>query len=266
MGLKQWFGSVTLRTAINLAMKKPSPEAIPLSDWDKVRKRDYFTVYLGDRDDNRRFLAQSAMPSGLTGLWFTGKTTNQGMLPNEACVPFNLIEQFIPEFIFYYRELEFRYKSATKFLLVIFLRIPAFLLAKERIAQSVFNKRRLARTDRITVLRHIFEQTLEDKNFSTNPWDYMTYLHGPRWVAHPDNEANTSYYLLVLKSFAEAGDIEAKNLQFRLKPQGLVTLSSYEEEERRHQDQTKQRRMLGYLTAALVIVGILQAVAVQFSE
>lgn len=58
-----------------------------------------------------------------------------------------------------------------------------------------------------------------------------------------------------------SGDLIESNGAYRLTPRALTTIAEKEEDDRRHQDQVRQKKVLSALTAALVVVGLLQVLA-----
>ena len=50
----------------------------------------------------------------------------------------------------------------------------------------------------------------------------------------------------------------SRDRYYQVLPKALATLASYEENDQRHRDLVRQQRILGFLTFALVVVGLLQ--------
>lgn len=129
----------------------------------------------------------------------------------------------------------------------------------------MFNRRKLFRADRMAILKFALEKTIERYDFRIGPGDAMTLLYGPRWAGHPENESFRRYYRMVLDSFVHAGDMVEVDHAFAVRPQALTTIANYEESDRRHRDAVRLQSTLMWLTAALVIVGIVQATVTWFS-
>jgi len=68
MGFSEDIKRTLFSWATRLAMRRPSPNAIPLSG--DLNERNYFSVYLGDENDLRRFLVESVDKNGVNGFWF----------------------------------------------------------------------------------------------------------------------------------------------------------------------------------------------------
>ncbi|MCH9053996.1 MAG: hypothetical protein IIA72_23590 [Proteobacteria bacterium] len=87
----------------------------------------------------------------------------------------------------------------------------------------------------------------------------MGLIYGDRWEGHPDNWQLFQYYVLVLDSLVDSGDLILENNVYRLSPRALSTLAQLEEDNRKHGDLVTLQYIIAGLTLALVIVGIIQA-------
>jgi len=87
----------------------------------------------------------------------------------------------------------------------------------------------------------------------------MNQMYGRHWRYHPENERLSRYYGILLDSLASSNDLRQDGISYQLAPQGPATLATYEEDNRKHRDQVRQQKLLGFLTLWLVIVGLLQA-------
>lgn len=65
----------------------------------------------------------------------------------------------------------------------------------------------------------------------------------------------------VLDSLVETSDLQANQNGYQLLAKAIATLSDFEEDERRHRDQVRNQKILAILTTALVVVGLIQALA-----
>lgn len=173
-------------------------------------------------------------------------------------IPFAELEPFYLSFDQYYRELQIRYNSALEFVVLRAIGFAQFQWVADKVAQFVYNVRPISRTDRMKVLEYFFEETLRDRRFSTSYVAIVQGLNGIRAFGHPHIDDTQRYYELVLNSLVDSGDLERHEIQYRLSPHALVTLSGYEVEERRHRAEITQQRILGFLTFVLALIGLLQ--------
>lgn len=102
-----------IRWAIAVAMRKPAPARIPLSNMERVRQRDYFAVYLGTKDDRRRFVVTEVLEQGVKGFWFLGSGSDR----EERTIPYDQFRDYEVLITHYFAELEIGYTSAVEFLL-----------------------------------------------------------------------------------------------------------------------------------------------------
>lgn len=74
-----------------------------------------------------------------------------------------------------------------------------------------------------------------------------------------------SYYTLLLDSMKEARDLETtQHHGYKLKPRALNTVFSFELEEQRHADNRNTQNRIFWLTAVLIVIGIVQAGAAAY--
>ncbi|MDP2030486.1 MAG: hypothetical protein Q8K12_12675 [Thiobacillus sp.] len=199
-------------------------------------------------------LADALHPAGVEGRWVDADSF---VLP--ACIPNDILHpaQFrCTHFIGIY---EFKYHSALQLLIHEFLLLPRFDIWRDKLTQYFFNKQRLVRKERINVLRLILEATVRERRFTISSVSLASRLYSNRWVFHPDKDEMLSYCTLLLDSLASSGDIVDERGSYRFAPQALSTLAQYEEDERKHRDMIRQQSALKWLTVALVVVGLIQA-------
>ena len=115
------------------------------------------------------------------------------------------------------------------------------------------------------VLRYILSETVKDRAFQTHPTSLLTHFYTVRWVHRSDKEELMTYYTLLLDSMKEAQDLETmQHHGYKLRPQALNTVTSFELEEQRHADNRNTQNRIFWLTAVLMVVGIVQAGAVAY--
>lgn len=108
---------------------------------------------------------------------------------------------------------------------------------------------------------------MADSSYSTSPIFYMVERFGDRCIPHPANNELESYYRFVLDALVDSGELQMNDLSYTLTPRAISTLAELEDNDRRHNDSVRLQRVLTWLTAALVVVGLLQAaLSVLFSS
>lgn len=243
------------RLAIKLAMRKPAPDRIPLSDMARVRQRDYFVVNFGPKDDRQRFLVRHVMPEGFTGLWFQGNGPNseERTIPNAELTNFELL------ITHYFGELEIRYSWSLEFIIKHSFRYEYLPYWRERLGRYFFNRRSLDEKRRIHVLRLVMDSHLNGNPLRSTV-DIMSELYGERWLHHPQQEQLHRYYDLMLDSFVEAGELSrGPGRAMEIAPQALNTLDSFSEDERRHGGTMSIQRWMLIVTLFVGFASAVQA-------
>lgn len=115
------------------------------------------------------------------------------------------------------------------------------------------------RSERIETLKLILEETIENRTFIVSSVSLSGLLYTQKWVFHPDKSRQLAYNDLLLKSLVESGELTSVQYGFKLSPKALVTISEYEEDQKRHRDNLAQSSATKWLTFALIIVGLVQA-------
>lgn len=250
------------RAAIRVAFRRPSPDRITLSA-PKALKNNFFHAQLGDRSKRAEplFLARKLSAEGLEGVWFNEERP-LGEPGDPSCIPWSQVESFEElEITHYYKGFVIAKSSALQFLLYYFSCWYVVIYMKDALTQALFNRRSLARRDRLKVLRLLVDQSLDKPDYQTSQFEVTKLLNGVRYLRHPEGNRTTNHHRFVLDSLVESGELKRIEHGYQITPKALATLSSYEEDERRHRSQIRTQIVLAFLTAALVVIGIAQVIA-----
>lgn len=250
------------RAAINFALRKPAPQRIPLS-LPAAAGNDFYSVELLEPSSESRSAYVSARDGEHYRVIYFNEAVGGGY---EAIVLGHRVDAFQFQARHYLRGYEFRSRSPLLFLFQQLVRYPNLLILQDRLAQFLFNRRKLTRHDRIEILRMFVTKTMTNPNYSASATSLLQDLHSLRGFSHPQGQEIMNYYRLVLQSFVESEDLALSNHAYTLTGRGMHTLAQYELEERRFQESMGQQRLVGKLTIALIAVGIAQALATYFAE
>ena len=114
------------------------------------------------------------------------------------------------------------------------------------------------------VLTWAYHRTLDSDVHKTNfnPLGFLIDKHSELIIFHPEKERLIRYYRIVFDSLEASGDFarQKTSSSFSLSSRALSTLDKYEEADRRHTDNIRQQKILGVLTAGLVLIGMGQLV------
>jgi hypothetical protein len=148
----------TVRYAISMALKR-AEQKIEYSSDRPFAAKNCFMVHLCPKKNERPPSITGIHPQGLSGLWFNNDR-NPGERGLDVCIPNSKIPDFTLSIRHFLDETSTVYESALKFIVFQWLLVPYIALYFGRLQQFLFNRKRLARDDRIAVLRHVYLSTL----------------------------------------------------------------------------------------------------------
>lgn len=242
---------------VDKALNRPSPSRIPLST-PRCLENDFFVVYISFPETQWKFLCTSKEHNAYSGiLWIAEEAGHEATLLRAAIEDLRTTV----EITHYYKCYEFIYTSKWSFFLAQLSARHKFHVAKEKIAQGVFNRKTLVRSERMEVLNYLVERTIEEPGFSTSSITLGAQLNSPRWLHHPQQPQHQSYYRLLLDSLVATGDLAANTGSYTVTGQALSTLSEYEREQQKHQDNFNNAKMTNRLTLGLIFIGVLGVLA-----
>lgn len=261
MGLFSFIQTMLVRSALKLAMRHEVPAMIPMSG-SEVKQRNYSVALLVDLEGPSSLWVEKVLPDGVEGKWFDTKDAK----PEAKKISNAQLDQFRLEITQYLRELEIQYTSAVEYIDHVTLGVPWLRIARERLTQHLYDRRKKVRADRITILRLILECTFEDRTFSTSPERLMTLLYGPRWGRSKGTAKLYFYYETLLDSLTVDQELVKENHAYRLAPSAINTLERYDREDRRSSSDTKIQRGIAWLTGVLALIALLQLWQAYWSE
>jgi hypothetical protein len=239
--------------AKKLALRKPSPNSIPMS-LPRCADNDFYSVYIEIPDQNMKLICKSESPHGLEGfLWIND---SDGA---EACVLKSTLEgrKWSLKIEHYFKGWVLEYNSALLFCLQNLLQKHRFLYSKDKLAQTIFNNKKLVRSERIKVLEYVLEKTTNKPDYRTDPLYLGMELYSKRWLFHPHKESMKNHYKLIFESLVESGDLIRNDHSYELSPKALNTISDYERDEQKHFDSQNSARKTRNLTKAIIVLGLL---------
>lgn len=242
-----------LKSALAIALRKPAPERIPLSDWPRVRARDYCSVMFGAVADDRGFLADKLRADEVEGRW-----VSRFAQPEPATIQLDDLNSMPIAIHQYVGEVEIVYSSPSEFVWHSRLQIPRIKLVKERALSLIYSRRLLLRSDQIGVLRTLIDQVTGEGNGKT-VMELMEDAYGRRWSMHPQGMATYRYHELLLNSLRDSGELKLEAGDYIATPKAVSTVVQYELEDRRYRDNVAQQARMAWLTIVLAFIGAIQA-------
>lgn len=258
MNLKRKYNLKLL--AIYLAMRRPSPEIIPLSGEDRIKSRNYNTIYLTDDHHEPICYLVSITNSFATAKWYN----EVGQYPAEVCIPSRNLADFSIEIHSYLRSSELHFKNPFIYILFLVAKIQNILLFVDNFAQFFYNSRPLIFRQRAEVLKIVYSNYISGDNDLPGGFgvtNLCNNMFGSRFWKHPQRESIQKHYSLILDSLVKTGDLEYGSFStiYKLTPAGYKTLESTIIEERRLSLQNSLQTTLVILTLCMAAATIVQA-------
>jgi hypothetical protein len=242
-----------LSHALKIVARKPAPDIVPRSG-GREAKVDCYIAYFHDKATDTRYLFRGWAPDGAL--------VQQLGLTKPAEFPKMTWEQLKPlavEFTHFYRESEFKREAPWSFIRAYYLFHDQEIVLRDRATQYSFNKRTLDRMERMETLRILVEMRINKADTKVSPVALMSKIYSMRAFLHPNKAELQNYCDLLLSSLAASGDLTRDGHAYRVDPKALVTLSQWEEDNRRHRDNIVQQRWIKIFTLFLTIAAIVQA-------
>jgi len=196
-----------------------------------------------DKKESPYFIATGFENGSVIGLKWNGTSYAENHQ-----IPLNEIDQWqlrITHFyglseIIFTSILDFAWQYITKF---VYFKIFIYTYL-DSAYQYLFNKKKLITKRRMDLLRFMLEDQLDRNYDSTNINDLMENLYSIRLFLHPSWEVQERKIELYLESLVESKELRKINNEYVVTGTALITLETYEEEERRHTEAVKlQARM-----------------------
>ncbi|MFT6138600.1 MAG: hypothetical protein ACJAUJ_001695 [Salibacteraceae bacterium] len=239
--------------AKKLALIKPSPNIIPMS-LPRCADNDFYSVHIEVPEHGIKLNCKSESENGLEGfLWVNDEDGA------EACVLKSTLDKskWTLKVEHYYKGWVLEYNSSFLFIIQNIFQKHRFLYSKDKLAQTIFNNKKLVRSERIKVLEYVLEQTSIKPDYRTGPLYLGMELYSKRWLFHPDRESMNNHYKLIFESLLHSGDLTKVDHSYKLSPQALNTISEYERDEQKHFDSQNSAKKTRNLTKAIIVLGLL---------
>lgn len=239
--------------ARKLALREPSPNIIPMS-LPRCADNDFYSVHIEIPELGMKLICKSESENGLEGfLWINDKDGA------EACVLKSTLKKYKwnLKIEHYYRGWILEYSSAFLFCIQNIFQKHRFLYSKDKLAQTIFNNKKLVRTDRVKVLEYVLEQTSINPDYTTEPLHFGMELYSKRWLFHPDRNSMNNHYRLIFESLVCSGDLTKVEFSYKLSPQALNTISEFERNEQKHFDSQNSAKKTRNLTKAIIVLGLM---------
>ena len=241
------------RLILKSLLKEPVPDSIPRTG-EKAEKINCYVVYFRSKDETWTLLCEKVSDKGVTGKYWLDKKDL-----GRKFISFDSMDEYTLDITHFFATYDLRYNSITQYFFEGIIPVDKVKILFGNVQQFLFNKKELVRSERIEVLKSILKETLEDRVYEVTSVSLLTLLYTQKWVFHPDKTRQLNYNELLLNSLVESKDLEKTKYGCKLSPRALVTISQYEEDQKKHRENLAQTRAMKWLTLALIIVGLTQA-------
>lgn len=260
MRLIKWLKLKFLRYTLSAALKNAAPERFTTSR-PKSLRNDFHETHLLDKNNSITFLVRSIDGNGVTGTRHNSDgTISADTILNEKLLNYTFYNQH------HYRGYNISTNSCTLFLLRRFFFIDYMAVQNEKIAQFLFNKKKLSRIQRMEVLSLIVKNTVGNADYRTSNFKLISELYPTRTIFHPEHQRLSNYYALILDSLESDGYLKKNSHSYQLSPAGVAGLIRFETEDQRFKQAMWHNRLLAVLTLGLVLTGIIQAAITYLSR
>lgn len=248
---------LSIRILSNI-LSNPCPDSIPRSG-DKGKKVDCYSLGLYE-GKNPKLLVSSINKFGYEGRHWT---VNQ--FKNDASIPFYLSSGLNLKIEHYYGLVTHSYNGILDYVLHEFTWFykaqTLYVLSKQAIPQSFFNRKNLQLPNRMRILENIIEKQADEPKQSFSSLALMTYLYSTRWYLHPQKNTLRKKLELYLESFVASGEIKESKSggEYVIAGKAIATLEKYQIETKRAKDARKAQNWMLILTGLLAIFSAFQS-------
>lgn len=253
--VRSWLRRSVAKWAIRVALTRPPPEGWFTLTGEAAMRNNSYGAYL-EHETEPNFTVKEITSGGVTGFLQVGDRRGA-----DASIPFRCLDQYSLAMRHVYKDSYYVVLPTSAFLVRHYLHYAFFHHLFFSICQYFYNKKGLARKDRVSVLQIVLENTIKDRAYETSALAIMNAMYGIRWTLHPKADDLSSYYHFVMDSLVLSGDLVlGKNtISYRLAPQALVTLHKEEQDATRHGDNRKTQNRIVALTWVLALAAVAQA-------
>lgn len=174
--------------------------------------------------------------------------------PQTISIPIENLKQADFKINALYRGYSCQYESLRQYVLESFF--DKIKIIFKIASQKHYNQRsfRALKIERIAVLRHIVDQTIEKPSYGKEIIELCTELYDKRIIMHPHMHIVQAQVNRVLKCLVISKDLECiDNLFYKMNAQAILTLEAYDERQQKHADTLATSNKMNRLTWWIVL-------------
>jgi len=184
----------------------------------------------------------------------------------EVRLRYEELNHFHPEIIHYYGLYEIRFYSIEEYFIKGVTKL-IYLVAKIARLKNWFIRYRFAKKDlivheRIGILRVIIDchVSTTDAQYSITANELFTHMHTHLWYTHPKAAIYRKKLQLNLDSLEITGELRKEQYRYFVTGKAIETITRYELEENRYDQQLASQKLMGWLTFAILFLTVLTTI------
>lgn len=241
-----------LRFALRKALRRRSPDNIPIGPHERLAGRDYATVYIDNGTMEKYWLVDRIVGEDVE--------LREIESPNEPVSGTAKVKDLRHSnfrVIVYFRHLEWRFFSMYRYALFSMFGMVRLRVAVDELLQKIANRASLPTIERTKALQKAVDLASigEDEILIS----HLLSIEG-RQHRHPGLKEAFYFHRFVLESLVETGELKStESGPYRITPKALATLDQYRREERQLKAQGRAALWTALLAAIVggVVSGIL---------
>lgn len=240
---------------LGIPLRKPSPDRIPRSG-DAGEKINCYTTRV-IRGEHDVLIVQSAAGEICNCLEWGGESYSIA-----SKIDYSELLKYRFEFTHYHGLCTTTYTGWLDLALGLIFRYPyakaKLYLGYQKLAQSLYNRRKLVTKQRIDLLKVILAAQLEGHDRLTS-LSVMSLIHTERWYLHPNHDYEHDRMQFHLDKLVETNDLAKHIIDYEITGQGVAAIELYEEQERKHGESISAQRRMFWLTIVIALSTLVQA-------
>lgn len=124
--------------------------------------------------------------------------------------------------------------------------------------QFLYNRKKLIVPTRINILKKIVNIYISEPSSKFDSITISSLFNLSKWISHPKSDEYIRGMQLNLDSLVESKDLERTGLKYNIRPQSILTLNIYEENEIKYRKQIRLKWLTLVAAFALVFFAFMQ--------
>lgn len=229
---------------------------------DKAKSVNVIVIYLYNNNKPLYLLDRLEGAEIIARVWDDVKSC----FDSEIKISYEQISSMKPEILYYYGSYDFRFDSIFGYL---FRKKTKFVYfeakwdsLRHKYSRYRFSRKELIVHERVQILRKLVDYYVnsENANSEITVGDLLSMLYTSSWYIHPKISRYRKMLELNLDSLVISGDIQKSNKGYKVTGKAIESISRYELEESRYDQQLSTQKVITSLTFAIVFLTLLTTI------